>query len=75
MAAVCKTYAAQVEAGDALLPLPERGGATATDVMVMASGLLKRRESRGVRARHVAELDRPLSVQSESPKNYRNVRR
>ena len=41
VAAVCKTYAAQVEAGDALLPLPERGGATATEVMVMASGLLK----------------------------------
>jgi hypothetical protein len=41
MTAVCKTYAAQVEAGDALLPLPERGGATATEVMVTASGLLK----------------------------------
>jgi hypothetical protein len=41
MAAVCKTYAAQVEAGAELLPLPERGGATATDVMITASGLLK----------------------------------
>jgi hypothetical protein len=41
MAAVCKTYAAQVEAGAQLLPLPARGGATATDVMVTASGLLK----------------------------------
>jgi hypothetical protein len=41
MAAVCKTYAAQVEAGDELLPLPQRGGATATEVMVTASGLLK----------------------------------
>jgi hypothetical protein len=41
MAAVCKTYAAQVEAGEALLPLPERGGATATEVMITASGLLK----------------------------------
>jgi hypothetical protein len=41
MAAVCKTYAAQIEAGEQLLPLPERGGATATDVMVTASGLLK----------------------------------
>jgi hypothetical protein len=41
MAAVCKTYAAQIEAGAELLPLPERGGATATDVMVTASGLLK----------------------------------
>jgi hypothetical protein len=41
MAAVCRIYAAQVEAGDGLLPLPERGGATATDVMVTASGLLK----------------------------------
>jgi hypothetical protein len=41
MAAVCKTYAAQVEAGEALLPLAQRGGATATDVMITASGLLK----------------------------------
>jgi hypothetical protein len=41
MAAVCKTYAAQVEAGADLLPLPQRGGATATDVMITASGLLK----------------------------------
>jgi hypothetical protein len=41
MAAVCKTYAAHIEAGEQLLPLPERGGATATDVMITASGLLK----------------------------------
>jgi hypothetical protein len=41
MAAVCKTYAAHVEAGEELLPLPQRGGATATDVMITASGLLK----------------------------------
>jgi len=40
-AAVCKYYGARVEAGEAILPLPPRGGATATDVMVMASGLLK----------------------------------
>jgi hypothetical protein len=41
MGAVCKTYAAQVEAGSDALPLPMRGGATATDVMVTASGMLK----------------------------------
>ena len=41
MAALCKAYAAQVEAGRELLPLPARGGATATDVMITASGLLK----------------------------------
>jgi hypothetical protein len=41
MAAACKTYAAHVEAGEELLPLPPRGGATATEVMVTASGLLK----------------------------------
>ena len=41
MAAVCKTYAAQIEAGEQLLPLAQRGGATATDVMITASGLLK----------------------------------
>ena len=31
----------KVEAGRELLPLPARGGATATDVMITASGLLK----------------------------------
>jgi hypothetical protein len=41
MAAACKTYAARVDAGEQLLPLPERGGATATEVMLTASGLLK----------------------------------
>ena len=41
MAALCRTYAAQVEAGDAVLALPQRGGATATEVMITASGLLK----------------------------------
>jgi hypothetical protein len=40
-AAVCKCYAARVEAGEPILPLPWRAGATATEVMVMASGLLK----------------------------------
>jgi hypothetical protein len=41
MAALCKTYAARVEGGEALLPLPQRGAATATEVMITASGLLK----------------------------------
>jgi hypothetical protein len=41
MTALCKAYAAQVEAGEDLLPLPQRGGATATEVMITASGLLK----------------------------------
>jgi hypothetical protein len=41
MAAVCKTYAAHVEAGEQVLPLPQRGGATATEVMITVSGLLK----------------------------------
>jgi hypothetical protein len=41
MAAACKTYAARVDAGEEVLPLPQRGGATATDVMITASGLLK----------------------------------
>jgi hypothetical protein len=41
MAAVCKTYAAQIDAGDSFLPLAQRGGATATDVVITASGLLK----------------------------------
>jgi hypothetical protein len=41
MAAACKSYAARVDAGEEVLPLPARGGATATDVMITASGLLK----------------------------------
>jgi len=41
MAALCRLYSAQVEGGQDLLPLPQRGGATATDVMITASGLLK----------------------------------
>lgn len=41
MAAACKAYAAQVDAGEQVLPLPDRGGATATDVMITASGLLR----------------------------------
>jgi len=61
MAAVCKVYGARVEAGEQLLPLPERGGATATDVMVTASGLLKAANLAVFGARHVAELDGPLT--------------
>ena len=41
MAAVCRVYAAQVEAGEQVTAAPGRGGATPTDVMVTASGLLK----------------------------------
>lgn len=40
MAATCRTYAAKVEAGEEILPLSPHG-ATATDVMLTASGLLK----------------------------------
>jgi hypothetical protein len=41
MAAACRTYSAQVEAGGSFLPLAERSRVTSTDVMVTASGLLK----------------------------------
>jgi hypothetical protein len=41
VAAVCRSYSAQIEAGASLLPLAERSRVTSTDVMVMASGLLK----------------------------------
>ncbi len=41
MAAACRTYSAQVEAGGNFLPLAERCRVTSTDVMVTASGLLK----------------------------------
>jgi len=41
MAAVCRSYAASVEAGQNFPPLGERSRVTSTDVMVTASGLLK----------------------------------
>jgi hypothetical protein len=41
MAAVCRSYAARVEAGEQLAPLADRSRVTSTDVMVTASGLLK----------------------------------
>jgi hypothetical protein len=40
-AAVCRSYAAQIEAGASFLPLAEGSRVTSTDVMVTASGLLK----------------------------------
>ena|ERR1700676_397992 len=41
MAAVCRSYSAQIEAGGRFPPLAERSRVTSTDVMVTASGLLK----------------------------------
>lgn len=41
MAALCKTYSAQIEAGHTLMPLRGRTIVSSTDVMTTASGLLK----------------------------------
>ena len=41
MAAACKSYAAQVEAGNPMAALSQRTTVTPTDVMVTASGLLR----------------------------------
>jgi hypothetical protein len=41
MAAACKSYAAQVEAGNPMAALAQRTTVTPTDVMVTASGLLR----------------------------------
>jgi hypothetical protein len=41
MAAVCRSYSAQIEAGGNFAPLGSRSRVTSTDVMVTASGLLK----------------------------------
>jgi hypothetical protein len=41
MAALCRTYAAQVETGDEVLPLQQRGSVSSTDIMITASGLLR----------------------------------
>jgi hypothetical protein len=39
--AVCKAYAARIEAGEQLLPLSKRSSVSPTEVMVTASGLLR----------------------------------
>jgi hypothetical protein len=41
MAALCKTYSAQIEAGHDVLPLRGRTSVSSTDIMTTASGLLK----------------------------------
>jgi hypothetical protein len=41
MAAACRCYSAQVEAGSTFPPLAARSQVTSTDVMITASGLLK----------------------------------
>jgi hypothetical protein len=41
MAALCKTYSAQIEAGHNVLPLRGRTSVSSTDIMTTASGLLK----------------------------------
>ena len=41
MAAVCRIYSAQIEAGGRFLPVKRRSGVTSTDVMLTASGLLR----------------------------------
>jgi hypothetical protein len=41
MAALCRAYTAEIEAGADILPLRERGNVSNTDVMIMASALLR----------------------------------
>jgi hypothetical protein len=41
IAAVCRSYSAQIEAGASFLPLGERSRVNSTDVMMTASGLLR----------------------------------
>jgi hypothetical protein len=41
MAALCKTYSAQLEAGGDYTPLEGRNSASSTDIMTTASGLLR----------------------------------
>ena len=41
IAAVCRIYSAHVEAGNQFLPLPNQNRVMDTDVMVMASSLLR----------------------------------
>jgi hypothetical protein len=41
LAALCKIYSAQVDAGGAFLPVPGQNSLAPTDVMITASGLLR----------------------------------
>jgi hypothetical protein len=41
LAALCRTYSAQIDAGANFLPVPAQSGVTPTDVMITASGLLR----------------------------------
>jgi hypothetical protein len=41
MAAMCRTYVAQLEAGHTHTPIRDRNAVSNTDVMIMASALLK----------------------------------
>ena len=41
MAALCRTYGAQIEAGREVLPLKDRTSVPSTDIMTTASGLLR----------------------------------
>jgi hypothetical protein len=41
MAAVCKSYTAQLEAGGDFMPIGQKSGVTPTDIMVTASKLLR----------------------------------
>lgn len=41
IAAACRIYSARTEAGEKFLPLPDRSQVMDTDVMVMASALLR----------------------------------
>ena len=41
MAALCRNYSAQVESGGQVLPLKERGNVSSTEIMMMASALLR----------------------------------
>jgi hypothetical protein len=41
LAAMCRTYVAQLEAGHTHTPLRDRNAVSNTDVMIMASALLK----------------------------------
>jgi hypothetical protein len=41
VAAACRIYSARIEAGEKFMPLPERSQVMDTDVMVMASALLR----------------------------------
>jgi len=67
LAALCKNYSARIEAGEDFLPVSQRGARHPDRRHGDREQIVEIGQSAGLRARHVAELDRPLARFERSP--------